>query len=171
MYLETERLIVRDFTFEDAPALHEIFGDEETMANCEPAYDFAKTQKFLEEFCIGRKGTVAAVLRDTGKVIGYILFKSLGEDPAEDVYEIGWIFNKAYWRQGYAYESCSKVLDYAFDERHAHKVMAEAIDGVKSVSLMKKLGMKPEGVQRSHTGDNRGGWADLYLYGMLRADR
>ena len=170
MYLETERLIIRDFTPEDAPALHEIFGDEETMENCEPAYDFAKTQKFLEEFCIGRKGAAAAVLKDTGKVIGYILFKSLGEDPAEDVYEIGWIFNRAYWRQGYAYESCSRVIDYAFRELYAHKIMAEAIDAVKSVSLMKKLGMKQEGVQRSHTGDNAGGWADLYLYGLLREE-
>ena len=170
MYLETPRLIVREFTPEDAADLYEIFGDAETMENCEPAYDFAKAKKFLEDFCIGRKGAVAAVLKDTGKVIGYILFKSLGEDPAEDVYETGWIFNKAYWRQGYAYESCSRVIDYAFSQLNAHKVMAEAIDGVKSVSLMKKLGMKPEGVQRSHTGDNRGGWADLYLYGLLREE-
>lgn len=171
MYLETARLLVRDFTPDDAADLHEILGDAETMENCEPAYDFEKTQNFLNKFCIGRKGAVAAALRDTGKVIGYILFKSMGEDPEEDVYEIGWIFNRAYWRQGYAYESCSRVMEYAFDQLHAHKIMAEAIDGVKSVSLMKKLGMKPEGVQRSHTGDNKGGWADLYLYGLLREDR
>ena len=170
MYLETPRMMIRDFTPEDAADLHEIFGDAETMANCESAYDFEKTQKFLQEFCIGRKGAVAAVRKESGKVIGYILFKSLGEDPAEDVYEIGWIFNKAYWRQGYAYESCSRVIDYAFSRLNAHKIMAEAIDGVKSVSLMKKLGMKLEGVQRSHTGDNRGGWADLYLCGLLRED-
>ena len=170
MYLETPRLIVRDFTPEDAADLYEIFGDAETMENCEPAYGFEKTQKFLEEFCIGRKGAVAAIHKESGKVIGYILFKSLGEDPAEDVYEIGWIFNKAYWRQGYAYESCSRVIDYAFSQLHAHKIMAEAIDGVRSVSLMKKLGMKQEGVQRSHTGDNRGGWADLHLYGLLREE-
>jgi len=174
MYLETTRLLIRDFTSEDAADLHEIFGDAETMRNCEPAYDFAKTQKFLEEFCIGRKGAAAAVLKDSGKVIGYILFKAFGEDAEEDaeedVYEIGWIFNKAYWRQGYAYESCSKVIGYAFDHLHAHKIVAEATDGVKSVSLMKKLGMKPEGVQRSHTRDNAGNWADLFLYGLLRED-
>ena len=170
MYIETSRLLIRDFTPNDISDFHEIFGDAETMENCEPAYDFAKAKNFLEEFCIGRRGAVAAALKDTGKVIGYILFKSLGEDPAEDVYEIGWIFNRAYWRQGYAYESCSRVIEYAFDELNAHKVMAEAIDGVKSVSLMKKLGMRQEGVQRSHTGDNKGGWTDLYLYGLLREE-
>lgn len=171
MYLETDRLTIRDFTTEDAPALHEIFGDGETMANCEPAYTFEKTRKFLEEFCIGRRAAAAAVRKEDGKLIGYILLKPLGEDEKEDVYEMGWIFHRAYWRQGYAYEACSRVLDYAFDGLHAHKVMAEAIDAVKSVALMEKLGMKREGVQRSHTGDNRGGWADLYLYGMLREDR
>jgi len=170
MYLETARLVIRDFTPDDAAALHEIFGDAETMKNCEPPYDFEKTQKFLEEFCIGRKGAAAAVLKDSGKVIGYILFKAFGEDAEEDVYEIGWIFHKAYWRQGYAYESCSRVIDYAFYSLNAHKIIAEAIDGIKSVSLMKKLGMKPEGIQRSHTRDNAGKWADLYLYGLLRAD-
>ena len=170
MHLETSRMIIRDFTPEDAADLHEIFGDGETMKNCEPAYDLVKTQKFLEEFCIGRRSAVAAVHRGSGKVIGYILCKPLGEDPAEDVYELGWIFNRSYWRQGYAYESCLKVIDYVFDKLNAHKIMAEAIDGVKSVSLMKKLGMKPEGVQRSHTKDNAGRWADLFLYGLLRGD-
>lgn len=171
MYLETERLIIRDFTPEDAGDLHEIFGDEETMLNCEPAYTPERTRQFLTEFCIGRRGAVAAVLRESGKVIGYILLKALGENAEEDVYEIGWIFHRAYWRQGYAYEACSRTMDYAFQELHAHKVMAEAIDGVKSVALMEKLGMKREGVQRSHTGDNRGGWADLYLYGLLAEER
>lgn len=141
------------------------------MTNCEPAYTPEKTRQFLTEFCIGRKGAVAAVHKRSGKVIGYILFKALGENPGEDVYEMGWIFHRTYWRQGYAYEACSSVMDYAFDKLHAHKIMAEAIDGVKSVALMKKLGMKQEGVQRSHTLDNAGNWADLYLYGALAEDR
>ena len=52
----------------------------------------------------------------------------------------------------------------------AHKVFAEAIDTVKSVSLMKKLGMQLEGIQRSQTKDNHGAWADLYFYGLLADD-
>ena len=136
MYIETERMIIRDFIPEDAADLHHIFGDDETMANCEPAYDFAKTQKFLTDFCIGRSGAVAAVHRESGKLIGYILFNEFDEG----VYEIGWIFNRNYWRQGYAYESCQAVLDYAFGELKAHKIFAEAIDGVKSVGLMKNWG-------------------------------
>lgn len=49
------------------------------MQNCEPAYPFEKTQKFLEEFCIAKKGAVAAAFKDSKKVIGYILFKKILE--------------------------------------------------------------------------------------------
>lgn len=165
-YIETPRLIVRDFTMEDAEDLHEIFGDAETMLNCEPAYDFEKTKAFLEAFCIGRHGAVAAVEKLSQKMIGYILFNE--GDPG--VYEIGWIFNRSWWRRGYAYEACKALVDDAFRELGAHKIFAEAIDGVKSVGLMKKLGMTLEGIQRSQTLDNAGNWADLYFYGLLREE-
>lgn len=166
MLIETERMIVRDFNSDDVNDLHEILGDEETMKNCEPAYIFVKTKKFLEEFCIAKKGAVAAVLKDSKKMIGYILFKPL----EECVYEIGWFFNKKYWRQGYAYEACSELIEFGFRELNIHKVVAETIDGQKSVNLMEKLGMKREGVQREQTKDDFGNWADLYLYGILQSD-
>ena len=132
--------------------------------------DFEKTKKFLEEFCIGRKGAVAAVLKDTGKAVGYILFKSMGEDPAEDVYEIGWIFNRAYWRQGYAYEAVSALMDHLFRVREVHKVMAETEDAVRSLGLMKKLGLRQEGLFRKHCLVQGGRWLDLYWCGLLRED-
>ena len=166
MYIETPRMIIRDFAVEDAADLHEIFGDAETMENCEPAYDFEKTREFLRTFCIDRRGAVAAVHKESGKVIGYILFNEFDKG----VYEMGWIYHRAFWRQGYAYESCRAVVDHAFGALHAHKIFAEAIDGVKSVGLMKKLGMRQEGVQRSQTRDNHGHWADLYFYGILEEE-
>ena len=166
MYIETPRMIIRNFTPEDAADLHDILGDDETMENCEPVYDFEKTKEFLASFCIERKGAVSAVHRKSGKVIGYSLFN----ESDKGVYEMGWIYNRNFWRQGYAFESCRAVIDYAFQELKAHKIFAETIDKVKSVSLMKKLGMQPEGIQRSQTMDNHGNWADLYFYGMLEDD-
>ena len=107
MYIETPRMIIRDFTPEDAADLHDIFGDDETMKYCEPAYDFEKTKKFLTSFCIDRKGAVAAVHKESGVLVGYILFNKLDEG----IYEMGWIYNRSFWRQGYAYESCKAVID------------------------------------------------------------
>ena len=171
MYIETERLLIRDFTQSDAADLHEILGDDETMEHCEPSYDFEKTKEFLHSFCIGRKGAVAAVHKESGKMVGYILFNEL----EKGVYEMGWFFNRRFWGQGLAFESCKAVIDHAFSERKAHKVFAETIDAetidaVKSVGLMQKLGMQPEGIQRSQTRDNHGNWADLYFYGLLEED-
>lgn len=166
MYIETQRMLIRGYTMDDVKDLYEILGDAEVMRNCEPAYSFEKTSNFLSEFCIQKEGAVAAVHRDSGKMIGYILFNAFGES----VYEIGWFFNKNFWQQGYAYEACKAVIDYAFNELNAHKIFAETIDGVKSVGLMKKLGMQLEGIQRSHTKDDDGNWADLYLYGLFKED-
>ena len=165
-YMETPRMMIRSFTPEDAADLHEILGDDDTMEYCEPAYDFEKTKEFLDSFCIGRKGAVAAVHKESGKMIGYILFNEL----EKGVYEMGWFFNRRFWGQGLAFEACKAVIDHAFSERKAHKVFAETIDSTKSVGLMQKLGMQPEGIQRRYTRDNHGNWADLYLYGLLEAD-
>ena len=167
MYIETDQMLIRDFHMDDLLDLHDIFSDDETMQNCENAYTIEKTTDFLQKFCIGKRGAVAAVHKETSKMIGYILFHEFDKG----VYEIGWIFNKNFWRQGYAFEACKAVIDYAFDSMNVHKVFAETIDGVKSVNLMKKLGMKLEGIQRSQTKDNFGNWADLYFYGILAEDR
>lgn len=167
MHIETERLILRDFRESDLDDFQAIFGDAETMRNVEPPYTIEKTREFMMDFCIAQKKAFAAVHRATNRMIGYVLFKPYGEP---DVYEIAWIFHRDFWRQGYAYECCSALVRHAFTRMNAHKIFAEAIDGVKSVGLMKKLGMQLEGVHRSETRDLDGNWADLYFYGILRED-
>ena len=161
MNIQTERTVIRDFCEKDADDLYEILGDERAMEFLEPAYDYEKTKDFLKNFCMERKGAFACEYQ--GKVIGYILFNEY--EPG--VYEMGWVFNKEYWGKGLAYEACSALLNYGFAELGIHKVFAETVDGIKSVSLMQKLGMKCEGIQKSHTRDNNGEWCDVYLYGKL----
>ena len=163
MYLETDRLRIRDFKLSDIDDLYEIFSDEEVMEYIEPVYDRNKTLNFLREFCIEHKGAFACVNKENEKVIGYIIFN----EYEDKVYELGWIFNKEYWGKGYAYESCDAVIKYAFSEMKIHKIFAETIDNIKSVNLIKKLGMQLEGIQKSHTTDNHGNWKDVYLYGLL----
>lgn len=162
----TQRMDIRPFTMADDMDLQEILGDEETMENCEPAYDLEKTRRFLKDFCIERHGALAAVQRVSSKVIGYILFS----EWTTGVYEMGWFFNRKYWRQGYAYEACRAVMDEAFSKMKVHRVFAETIDTGKSAPLMEKLGMRLEGVQRSHVWNPRGHWADMHLYGILESD-
>ena len=47
MRLASERMVIRDFQLDGAADLQEIFGDAQTMKNCEPAYDLEKTTRFL----------------------------------------------------------------------------------------------------------------------------
>lgn len=162
--IETQRMIIRRFRPADADDLYEILGDEQTMEFSEPVYDLEKTKIFLNRFCIGQNGAVAAVHKESGKLIGYILFS----EQNKGIFEMGWFFNKNFWHQGYAYESCKAVIDFAFGEGYAHKVFAETIDTVKSVNLMKKLGMQLEGIQRDQVRDLQGNWKDIYLYGILK---
>ena len=78
-------------------------------------------------------------------------------------YELGWFFNRQFWRKGYAFESCHAVIEYAFDALGAKKVFSETIDGVKSVALMEKLGMEREEIQP----DPEHGW-QWYVYAIHR---
>ena len=164
MRFETERMMVRSFQEGDLPDLQEILGDAQTMVYMEPPYTLEQTARFLQDFCIGRKGALAAEDKASGRVIGYLLCNEI----QDDIYEIGWIFNRRIWRQGYAYEACCSLVDYAFFSLHALKLLAETIDPLKSAGLMRKLGMELEGVQRGQVKDNGGQWVDLYLYGLLR---
>lgn len=160
MRIVTERLIVRNFRMSDINDLHEILGDTETMKYCELAYSYEQAQKFLQDFCIAQKGAFAVVHKDKQKVIGYILFKAW----ETSVYELGWIFNKSFWRQGYAYEACSSIIAYAFEKMNVSKVVAETIDTQKSIGLMKKLGMKLAEIQKDATKDTFGNPTDMYVY-------
>jgi len=169
MNLDTTRMILRDFTINDLDDFHEIFSDPVVMENIEPPYDRKKSEEFLRTFCIERKpkGAFAAVLKETGKVIGYVLFKSIDYD---EIYEIGWIFNRNYWRKGYASEICERLVEYGFEDMKLHKICAEAVDVNKSVGLMKKLGMVEDGIFRKHCKRPDGSWQDLHWYGILAED-
>ena len=165
MYLVTDRLIIREFLVSDANDLHEILGDTETMKYCEPAYTFKQTRSFLLDFCIAKKGAFAAVHKSSQKVIGYILFNAWDSLT----YEIGWIFNKNFWRQGFAYEACSNIITYAFENLNISKIVAETIDQHKSVGLMKKIGMKYKELQKNASKDTSGDLVDLYVYEITRS--
>ncbi len=159
-FLETSRLCIREFVPEDLWDLQEILGDSETMQFSEPPYGLEQTKAFLESFCIARRGALAAVERQSRKLVGYLLFSQ----TQPGVYELGWFFNRNYWGRGYAFEACKAVMDYAFRERNAQRIFAETIDPGKSLHLMEKLGMKPEGVECVQG-------RELYVYGLRRTDK
>ncbi len=101
---------------------------------------------------------MTAVHKKSDKLIGYILFS----EQNKGVYEMGWSFNRSFWRHGYAYESCKALIRHAFEEREAHRIFAETIDPEKSVGLMKKLGMRMEDICPNGMKDSHGNCTELY---------
>lgn len=165
MYIQTKRLIIRDYSPADLRDLHEIFSDPIVMRECEPVYTLEQTGEALAYF-MEKSIAYAVTLADSGKVIGHALFSQLPPPDEKGIYEIGWIYNRNYWRRGYAYEASKALIDHGFQELKLHKICAETIDPVKSVGLMKKLDMTQEGIFRAHTKDLNGNWVDLYWYAV-----
>lgn len=165
MYIRTSRLLIRDYKPSDWMDIHEIFSDPEVMKDCEPVYSQVKTKETLAFFIKNSIG-YAVCLAGAGKVIGHILFHQLpGEE--EGIYEIGWFFNRNFWRQGYGFEASHAMICYGFETLNLHKITAQTIDPVKSVNLMQKLGMTHEGTLHSHVKDPNGKWRDVYWYAIL----
>jgi RimJ/RimL family protein N-acetyltransferase len=166
--IETERLLIRNYEEQDLQDFYEIFSNPSVMRYCEPVYDREVSANWLR-FYIDNPVAYAVTETRSGKMIGHALFKQMPHEE-EGIYEIGWIYNELFWHQGYAYEASKALINYGFEELCVHKIVAETIDPDKSVRLMKKLGMKEDGVFRQHTLDNSGEWVDLYWYGILSRD-
>ena len=115
--IETERLLLRDYTPGDFDALYEIISDAETMAHYPAPYDRAGTQRWLDWCldCYARCGfgLWAAVLKETGEFIGDCGL-TLQNIDGETLPEIGYHIHKKYWRRGYAKEAARAVRDWAF---------------------------------------------------------
>jgi RimJ/RimL family protein N-acetyltransferase len=149
---------------EDVPDAHAIFSDPVVMACCEAPYTLKQTEEQVAFF--RRSGiALAARHRQQGRMISHLLFKQMPGE-AQGIYEIGWIFHRGCWRQGYAYEAANALIEHGFAELHLHKICAETISPV-SVHLMRKLGMEIEGVFRQHTKNPQGQWADVTWACML----
>ena len=76
--------------------------------------------------------------KSSGRVIGRA---GITWQEGFDLPELGFVFGVPWQRQGYAYEVCSAVLDYAREELMMSQVQALVMEGNrKSVALCEKLG-------------------------------
>ena len=117
MMIETERLILREYTPEDFDALYEIVSDPETMAHYPAPFDEARTRRWikwnLENYAQHGFGLWAVVLKETGEFIGDCGL-TLQNIDGEMLPEIGYHIHKKYWRRGFAKEAARAVRDWAF---------------------------------------------------------
>jgi len=125
MVLETKRLILREMTQEDLPTLCKILQDDDVMYAYEGAFSKEEVQSWLDRQLERYKeygfGLWAVVLKETGKMIGQCGL-TMQEYNNNQILEVGYLFLKEYWHQGYASEAAIACKEYAFDKMNAKEV-------------------------------------------------
>ncbi len=89
----------------------------------------------------------AVVDNSSKRMIGTCGFSRL--DFENNLAEIGYVINSAFWGQGIASEAVCAVMEFAFMELNVRRVEAKYIVGNEnSRRVMEKCGMTFEGIQR-----------------------
>ncbi len=118
MLLETQRLILREMTMEDKPALLEIFSDPETMQHYPHPFDEVKVNSWIEwnidNYRTFGFGLWAVVLKESGRVIGDcgITMQTIHGKIRP---EIGYHIHKDCQRKGYATEAAIACKNFIFE--------------------------------------------------------
>lgn len=168
MPVETERLILRRFRKSDLQELYEYLSDSKVVAY-EP-YKPMTMEEVKENLAwrISTEEMIAVELKTTGKLIGNVY---LGKRDFDSL-EIGFVFHDQYWNQGFARESCEKLISMAF-QSGIHRIYAECDpDNENSWKLLERLGFAREAHLRKNVyfwidTDGKPIWKDTYIYARL----
>ncbi len=149
--LEGTRLQLRKITMDDAAEMFAYLSDEEVsrfigwklMHTLEDTRGHIGTLLAREE--AGTHLYAAVVEKATGAVIGNAMLFNM--DAAESHAEIGYVFHKGYWGQGYGTECVTLVDEFAFDSLQLHKLYACVNPAnLPSARILEKNGYKVDEV-------------------------
>jgi uncharacterized protein len=169
--LETERLILRRFTLDDAGAmLRNLYGDAEAMRYLpwETHTDISKSRALMAGYAAGYADedyyAWAIVPKSVGEPIGYTgIFVDNGIDAVAVSYGIG----KPWWCQGYTSEALAALIRFFFDEVGVNRVYATHDPrNPNSGAVMRKCGMTYEGTLRQAR-KRKGEYSDRAMYAIL----
>jgi [ribosomal protein S5]-alanine N-acetyltransferase len=145
---ETTRLVIREFTRDDAQAVYDFnapeavnryTGDVGCCNSLEDALSIIENI-WLTEYAQYGFGRWAVVLKETGKVIGFCGFK---HEPSLKGVDIGYRFHPDYWGQGIATEANLACFAYARTHMALVEVFGEVVtENIDSIKVIKKLGME-----------------------------
>jgi RimJ/RimL family protein N-acetyltransferase len=109
---------MREITQADFENWKEILSDAETMKHYPAPYDDRGVQRWIDwtvsNYAKYGFGLWAVMLKQTGEFIGDcgITMQNIN---GKELPEIGYHFNKKFWRRGYASEAARKCMEFAFD--------------------------------------------------------
>ena len=171
--LQTERLILRELTLDDAPALNTIDGDPVVAHwNGFDAPDLEGTRDYIAS-CMQAAGesprqyyTLAIVTRADNWLIGRCGLDLGGPDMREAM--VGYCLHRDLWGQGYMTEAVRALVEYGFRELNLRRIWADCDPrNTGSWRVMEKAGMRREGHALENYRYPDGEWADTYFYAIL----
>jgi len=145
--LETDRLILRFLTTDDAEFVLRLVNDPSFIENIgdRGIRSLEQATNYLLDGPISSyrhhgHGPYMVVLKSVQAPIGLCgLLKRVKFDDAD----LGYALLPEYWRQGYALEAASAVLDYAYDSLKLPRTLGlVSPDNTPSISLLEKLGFE-----------------------------
>jgi RimJ/RimL family protein N-acetyltransferase len=147
--LETPRLLLNEFTEDDASFIVELLNSpdwlqyigDRNVRTTEDARRFIN-EKYIDSYKKNGFGLYAVVLKENNITIG--MCGLIKRDSLEDI-DIGFAFLPEYISKGYGFESAVEVLKYGKEKLNLKRIVAITIkSNNKSVNLLKKIGMKFE---------------------------
>lgn len=175
--LETDRLILRRYVKEDAMAMYKNWASDKEVTKylTWPTHSSQEvsqgvTQDWVNQYSNENYYHWAIVLKENGdEPIGDIAVVHMKEDIS--MAHIGYCIGRAYWHKGITSEALKAVMDFLFDVVDVNRIEARHDPrNLNSGKVMKKCGMKHEGILRSSDRNNQG-ICDASYYALLKSER
>ncbi|WNS76275.1 GNAT family protein [Bacillus sp. DTU_2020_1000418_1_SI_GHA_SEK_038] len=168
MFIQTERLIIRKFTFDDWQAVYQYTSNPIVMKYI-PEGIFSEED--AKEFVIKNSGDQAekfpVLLKNENILIGHIVYEKYF---GKHTYEIGWVFNPEFQNRGYASEAAKAILKYGFEDMKIHRMIATCQpENTPSYRVMEKISMRREGFFKKCIPQGNDWW-DEYFYAILEEE-
>lgn len=149
--IETERLILRNFTMDDATSMYETYCTKEIVTRYltwYPHKSLQQTVNYLKNVIIPNIDKpnlidFAITLQNDDQVIGNIsTVSTIGEEV-----EVGYVLDNAYWNQGYMSEALEAMIDFLFTNTKVERITAcHRLENLVSGRVMRKCDMRYTGI-------------------------
>lgn len=172
--LETQRLLLRKLTMDDAAEIFFLRSDERVLQfiGREPAISLQEAENFIERIskAIETNESVLwaiALKDDPGRTIGTICYWQI--QPENYRAEIGYVLHPDHWRKGFMQEAIEKVLEYGFEEMKLHSIEARiSSDNTASAAVLDKTGFTKDAYFKEDF-FFRGKFSDTIVYSCLQS--
>lgn len=151
--INTERLLLRKISVEDAENIFDYASDEivntfmpwKTHKTINDAFDFIKISEEL--FITSDNIDWAIELKEEKKMIGGISIRSWNNQNR--CADVGYVLSRKYWNKGITSEALKAVINFCFTKLSLNRVEAHCDENnFASQKVLEKAGMKYEGTLR-----------------------